>query len=231
MSTKRILVLWDVDRTLLATDGGSWRALFDAGCSIFGESFTLDGLDMWGRPDSAIWREVARANGLSDAGAEEDRFRAAYLDSLKEQQASRSTIRSLPGARELVERLAEQDQVTQAILSGNYPEIGRLKVERAGLDLGCFTVCAWGSDGTERRDLVPVALARYREHTGRPIEPGQVIIIGDTPRDVDCARAYGCRCLAVATGRSSLEALEETGADLVLADLTDTERVLGWICG
>jgi phosphoglycolate phosphatase len=227
---QQVMVLWDVDRTLLTTNGASRRALSDAGGNLFGEKSTLDGIDLLGRLDPAIWRDIARANGLSDVNASENRFRATYLDCLRKQQASQSTIRSLPGVRELVRRLAEIKRITQGILSGNYPEIGRLKVQSAGLNFGQFSICVWGSDGETRRDLLPVALARYTELTGLPIDAKQVVIIGDTPRDIDCAKAHGCRCLAVATGRSPKEVLEKAGADLVQVDLTDTEKVVDWIC-
>jgi phosphoglycolate phosphatase-like HAD superfamily hydrolase len=86
-----------------------------------------------------------------------------------------------------------------------------------------------GADGKSRRDLVPVALDRYARLAGVPIAPGKVVIIGDTPRDIDCARANGCRSLAVATGRFPKEALDKAGADLVLEDLMNTEKILAWI--
>ncbi len=85
--------------------------------------------------------------------------------------------------------------------------------------------------GANRRDLPGCAMLRYHEHAGRAIEPRDVVVIGDTPHDVDCARAHGCRSLAVATGTFSREMLSQCEPDLVVEDLSDTESVLGWILG
>jgi len=230
MKIPRRMVLWDIDRTLLTTGGAGQRAFFEAGREIVGETFTLDGVDTLGRLDSVIWRDVALVNGLRDTGSLEKRFRVAYRNNLKRQISMKSTIRLLPGVRRLIGCLEEIKSITQGILSGNYPEIGQLKLQGAGLRCDTFKVWVGGSDGNSRQDLVQVALTRYARLATAAIEPGHVIIIGDTPRDVDCAKAHGCRCVAVATGRFSKEALEKAGADFVREDLTNTEKVLNWIC-
>ena len=130
---------------------------------------------------------------------------------------------------ELIERLAKRSELTLGVLSGNYPETGRLKLAAAGLDPDRFTVCAWGSEAPSRPELIPVALERYRAHTGRALPASSVVVIGDTPHDVACARAHGCRALAVATGGYTTEELAPAGADLVLASLAPAEPVERWI--
>jgi phosphoglycolate phosphatase-like HAD superfamily hydrolase len=72
-------------------------------------------------------------------------------------------------------------------------------------------------------------MRRYRQQTGRPVEPHEVVVIGDTPHDIACARAHGCRCLAVATGTFTRDELAEHEADLLVDDLTGTEAILDWI--
>jgi phosphoglycolate phosphatase len=222
------LVLWDVDETLLTTGGSGRRALADARCAIVGKAFALDGIELPGRPDPEIWRDVAAAHGVDGGKTAEDRFRTTYRECLTGMLSSKPPW-LLPGVCELTGRLADRDDIAQGILSGNYPEIGSLKMRRAGLDPVDFPVRAWGTDAAARRDLVSVALARYREFAGRVLDPGQAVVVGDTPRDVECAKASGCRSLAVATGNFSIAALETAGADLVRRDLADTEPILDWI--
>jgi phosphoglycolate phosphatase len=229
LNEKQILVLWDVDGTLVTAGGGSRRAMESAARHFIGESFSLDAIDLRGRLDPDIWAEIAFRFGGGKSGFREEDFRTTYLESLKREFALNSVVDALPGVRALIGRLEREGNITQGILSGNYPEVGRWKLEAAGLPPGQFAVFAWGTDGITRRDLVPAALARYREITRRPIGAKQTIIIGDTLRDVECARINGCRCLAVATGIVPIEDLEKAGADLVQTDLTDTETIMRWI--
>ena len=94
---------------------------------------------------------------------------------------------------------------------------------------GHFAFGSYGSDHEERDELPAIAVGRARELWGDVVTPSEAIVVGDTPRDVDCAVANGCRSLGVATGSTTVEALYEAGADLALADLSATERVLAWM--
>ena len=135
----------------------------------------------------------------------------------------------MPGVFALVKDLQEREALTLGLLTGNFPETGGMKLRAGGLDPAWFPVAAWGSDGSSRRDLPAVAMSRYAEHAGNAIQPEDVTIIGDTPHDIDCARAGGCRSLGVATGHSSVNDLAAAGADWAVADLTDTERIVSWL--
>jgi phosphoglycolate phosphatase len=224
-------VLWDVDGTLLDTDWTDKRAMCEAGRELLGREFIIDGVDMAGTLDPNIWRDIAAVNGIADADGREGRYRAAYLARLKAREAEQPMIRALPGAALLVDRLRGLPGFTQGVLSGNYPEIGLCKLTSAGIDPRFFSVFAWGSDGKARRDLFPVAFTRFRETTGRAGEPDRTIVIGDTTRDVACAREFGCRMLAVATGKFSIQELTTAGADMVVKDLSDTNTLVDWIDG
>jgi len=225
------LVLWDIDGTLLTVGGAGKRAYAEAGRRIFGESFTLDGVDTYGRSDTAIWHDVARLNGSNTSAELEQVFRKCYRADLRAQIELQKTVQLLPGVREIVEQLAKMESLTQGILSGNYPEIGRLKVESGGLDCERFSIWVGGSDGLSRSGLLSVALAQYADLTGGAIDMSQVVLIGDTPRDIDCARANGCNCIAVATGAFSRHVLEETGAGTVFDDLSKPGEVIDSITG
>lgn len=224
-----MLILFDIDGTILLTQGAGVAAMLDAGRELFGQHFTMDGIEFSGRLDTLIWRDLAKLNNVPDHDEHHDRFRQTYGRLLKARLERNPTATLLPGVKELVHQLREIEHVTLGLLTGNYPETGRLKIVAAGLDPELFEVAAWGCEGACRRDLTPVAINRHREKTGRRISSQQVTIIGDTPHDVDCAKAHGCRAIGVATGAFSVEELAEAGADLALPNLSRTEAILAWL--
>jgi phosphoglycolate phosphatase len=224
-----MLILFDIDGTLLVTKGAGIAAMGDAGREMFGEHFTIEGVEFSGRLDTLIWRDLAKLNGAIDADEHHNRFRSAYHRHLRARLNRDRTARLLPGVRELVEHLDQIGNTTLGLLTGNYPETGRLKIEAAGLGPDVFTIAAWGCEGDCRRDLPPLAMRRYAENNGGALAPDQVIIIGDTPHDIDCAAAHACRSIGVATGAFSVKQLVEAGAELAVADLSDTAAVTNWI--
>ncbi len=215
------LVLFDIDGTLLVTGGASSRCIRRASETVLGERFR------WGKPtvgtlDPQIFIELAGQCGIEDAAAAEPRYRAVYLAELEaELQRCAADVRVLPGVRELIGALRKQEGVTCGLLTGNYGRAVELKLAAAGLDPTWFAVGAFAEHGSCRNDLVPAAMAQYRQRLGRAIEPRDVVVIGDTPRDIACARHSGCRVIAVATGYYSVEQLRAEGADCVVADLND----------
>lgn len=226
-----MLVLFDIDGTLLSSQDAGSRSMHEAGRELFGDAFTMDGVEIAGRIDPVIWADMAAANGIGDAGSQHERFRAVYARCLARRLADGHEVSVLPGVRDLLEALAAAGGATLGILTGNYRRTGRMKLEAAGLDPDGFPVSAWGCDATSRRQLPGLAMERHERVVGRRVEPGQVIVIGDTPHDVDCARAGGCRALAVASGVYARDALAAADPDLLVDDLTDTARLTGWILG
>jgi phosphoglycolate phosphatase-like HAD superfamily hydrolase len=227
-----MLILFDIDGTLLLSDGAGVRAMTAAGKTVVGPDFTLAGIEVAGRLDPLIWADAAAALGFDGADARHDEFRSVYARLLGEHFRTTGAARALPGVQALVARLRDLEGVTIGLLTGNYPETGRLKLEAAGLDPNAFAVAAWGCDGRSRRDLPHVAITRYRERTGRAIDPANVIIIGDTPHDIDCAKAAACKVIGVATGPSfAAEDLRAHDPDLLVKDLSDTEGLVRWMLG
>jgi phosphoglycolate phosphatase len=224
-----MLILFDIDGTILLTQGAGIAAMQDAGRELYGEGFTADGVEFAGRLDTLIWTDLTRLNRLPNIDEQHDRFRAMYGRKLAERLASNHTATLLPGVRELVHHLMDVDHATLGLLTGNYPETGRLKIRSAGLDPDLFKVAAWGCDGKARRDLPPIAMAHHLRLTGRELAGEQVIIIGDTPHDIDCARAHGCRSIGVATGAFSVDDLKQAGADLAVETLAETASLVRWM--
>ena len=135
----------------------------------------------------------------------------------------------------LVAALRPVPNLTLGLLSGNFEESGLAKIRACGIKAEQFKVAAWGDDSPhdppDREHLPPVAMSRYRARFDREIHPGRVTIVGDTRHDIRCAKASGCRVLAVATGRSTVMELEAHGPDLAVEDLSDTARLHGWLTG
>jgi len=234
-----MLILFDIDGTILVTQKAGVHAMIDAARELFGPQFTFEGIDFSGRLDPLIWKAAAELNGIADHAAHHERFRATYGRHLQHRLTKSPTTTLLPGVKDLVNALASQQlaearpgsgsNVTLGLLTGNYPETGTLKIRLAGLDPSVFKVNAWGCEAATRRDLPRLAMQRYRESIRANLEASDVVIIGDTPHDIDCARANDCRSIAVATGWFKADDLRSYGPDLVVENLADTQAMLEWI--
>jgi len=131
----------------------------------------------------------------------------------------------------VLERLTTAD-VVQSVLTGNLQPIARIKLDLMGLSRFLdLESGAYGSDHHRRTELAPIAAARAAQRYGRAFAGADVVVIGDTPHDIDCGRAAGARTIAVATGPFSADALRTHGADIVLDNLADTDRVVESIFG
>jgi phosphoglycolate phosphatase len=222
------LVLFDIDGTLVSTQGAGSRAVRRALLEVYGETGPIDSYDFHGRTDPQIVRELLRMAGLDDAGidARLDDLWDIYLAGLEEELASADTdARTLPGVIPLLDSLHQTEDDLTALLTGNIERGARLKLSAVDL-WERFDFGAYGSDH-ERRDQLPaVAVRRARDHSGLDFRGRDIVIIGDTPFDVTCGQALGVWTVAVATGKHSPEELDEAGADVVFEDLSDTDAVL-----
>lgn len=224
----RHLVLFDIDGTLLRSEGVGIGAMLRAFTRIHGDrGFSFEGIEIAGALDGLLFQRVMAHHGLPADDEAHAHFRRVYIEELTASFVP-SRVRQMPGAAELARRLSGCGVAT-GLLTGNYRETALMKVSVAGFDTAHFPFGAFGADGPSRRHLTPVALSRATAHHGRTFEPRHVTIIGDTPLDVDCAKAHGCRALGVGTGPYAVEVLREVGADLAVADLSETEAMLEWI--
>lgn len=228
-----MLVLFDVDATLITTSRSGIAAMGLAGRAAFGPEFDENVVEYAGRLDPLIIRDLLTAHGMTPDSEAVEQFRVAYRRHLEVLLTRQGVARACPGVHELLNALEERSDVALGLLTGNYPETGAVKLRACGIDPDRFPIQVWGSDSPHsppaRTHLPPVGLARYRERYGRDLAAQLVTIIGDTPHDIECARVHGCRGLGVATGQFSVEDLERSGADLALADLSDTQRVMQWL--
>jgi phosphoglycolate phosphatase len=220
------LLLFDIDGTLVLTGGAGARAMALAFESLCGVPDAFRGIHMAGRTDAWILTDAAAAHGISPDSPELGRFRDVYLRHLVaelEKPGARKGV--MPGVRELLDVLADRDEVYLALLTGNYEAAARIKLEY--FDLWRYFRCgAFGDDAPNRNGLLPKAMAQITACGGPSFSPADAIVIGDTPLDVACAAFSGARSIAVATGSHSVEELRAAGADAVMQDLRDTDQVL-----
>lgn len=229
-----MLILFDVDATLISTTGAGIWALEQAGRERFGPSFTVERTEFAGRLDPLIIRDLLRDNGVEPTAEHAAAMRRLYRIYLERRLSEPGVARPLPGVVELLAALrAMGEAAVLGLLTGNFEETGTLKLRACGIEPSDFPVRVWGDesphDPPARDHLPPVAIGRYRALYGREPAGGLVTVIGDTPHDVACARAHNCRALGVATGRYTADDLRRAGADLVLPDLSATDEVLRWL--
>jgi phosphoglycolate phosphatase len=188
------------------------------------------GVQFIGKTDPQIALEILAAMGLSDSEAAHQL--PGVLRTLEETlrdtvAAMRRQGRMLPGVVEVLSRLAADPSLLQTVVSGNIEPNARLKLQVFGLDTWFdFESGAYGSDHPDRDQLVPIVLDKVERIRGYRPDPSDVWVVGDTPRDLACARAGGTRCLLVATGLIPLEELRDAGADAVFPNLSDTDAVV-----
>jgi phosphoglycolate phosphatase len=220
-------LLFDIDGTLIYGHGVGHRALVRAMQDVFGTAGTHDDYDWRGKTDPRIVCDLMRR-----AGVPEDTLTARlqecfdrYVDHLNEALANGQRIDVLPGVARLLPALAACDTMCVGLLTGNVERGARAKLGATGL-FPFFRVGAYGSDDPDRRRLPSIARERIRILTGRDIPFADLTIIGDTPLDVDCARACGARAVAVATGQHSTSELAACHPDAVLTSFADVEATL-----
>lgn len=222
MSSSKPLLLFDVDGTLLLTYGAGARAMERAGKLVWGEGFSTANVNFGGSLDPVIVEQATRDANLAFSEETHLRFRAAYCEELQLELVSPGARAfALPGAVELVQTLRTSGTAILGLLTGNYEETGSQKLTAIGLDPGWFSPRIWGDAAPTRPGLVREALRRHPD-----ADPRQAIVVGDTTRDVHCAKVNGCRALGVATGASTKAELLAAGADVVVDDLVDPTPLL-----
>ncbi|HYZ08686.1 MAG TPA: haloacid dehalogenase-like hydrolase [Pseudonocardiaceae bacterium] len=227
-----MLVLWDVDHTLVETRGVG-RAIFErAFLAATGTPFH-ERPPFTGRTDLNIMRESLQLNGVDPTDEAVRRLSQALVDGYQQARADlRSRGRAMPGAATSLATLAAEADVRQSLLTGNLREIARVKLEVFGLDgYVDFEAGGYGADHTDRAELVHRAQARATRRFGHQFDNAHTVLIGDTPNDVRAARAAGVHMIGIATGGSDVEQLRAAGADAVLATLeAETMRKLMQLC-
>jgi phosphoglycolate phosphatase len=224
---KPALILFDIDGTLLLSGRAGLRAMTRAFQATFGITDAFKGESFGGRTDSYLVSKALALAGLPDTPDQHHRFRDTYLPLLAEeiQQPGQGHKGLMPGARELLEALDEFEHLHLALLTGNYREAAEIKLQHFEL-WDFFEWGAFSDDHHDRNALVPIAKSRAETYDIPAAAIDRVLVFGDTPHDIECARVAGATSIAVATGGYTMDQLRQAGADIVVPDLSDTGRVL-----
>jgi phosphoglycolate phosphatase len=228
MSAHRLAWLFDIDGTLLHTDGVAREAFVHAVRAHLGVEDDLRDIEFAGRTEPLIMGDILRKHGRAGfADGEEPRF---WTTVFAEMRARFGPGRGglFPGVPELLEAVDREPWWVPGLLTGNMTEMARIKLGRVGLG-GRFAFGAFGEEAPDRDRLACLAVERVAAAYGLP--PSRCIVIGDTEHDVTCARAAGAHVIAVATGSRSRATLAAHAPDLLLDDLSDVASVVAWARG
>jgi phosphoglycolate phosphatase-like HAD superfamily hydrolase len=226
------LVCFDVDGTLIWTDGAGRRAIRRALEDVLGTAGPIDGFRFDGRTDGEIVWKLGEAAGLAMDQALVTRVLERYVENLEAELARPGHHTHVyPGIPDLLDTLERRPDCLLGLVTGNVADGARLKLASAGIDFGRFRFGGFGSDSHVRAELPDVALGRACAALGTMLPGQNIIIIGDTPADMQCGTGIGARAIGVGTAAYTPEQLLEAGAHVAFRDLSETERVMEAILG
>ncbi len=222
---KSILLLWDIDGTLIVSHGAGVRAMERALVQRFGVSCDLGQIDWAGRTDRWISNTVLRHVGLPDTPENARAYLDTYLEILPEELRTGPQGQVLPGIGTILDLCQQHDRIGQGLLTGNLRDGAARKLTHYGL-WRYFPFGAFADDSERRNDLGPHALRRANEHHGVEFSPERTFIIGDTPHDIECGKVIGAQTIAVATGNYPLAELQAHRPTVAFADFSDSAAFL-----
>jgi len=222
------LALFDIDGTLLNSGGLGRASMQRALGMVFGSpgnpAYRYDG-----KTDKQIVRDVMRLEGHSDEHIDSrmEKLIELYLEGLRTgAKSGKFNVRPLEGVPELLDALEAREDVVLGLLTGNVEPGARTKLTAAGINPDRFRVNAFGSDHEHRPELPAIAQRRASETLGLDIAADRLIVIGDTPADIECGRALGAKAIGVASGHYTVEQLEAHNPYAVFPSLKNTQQVL-----
>lgn len=224
------ILLFDIDGTLCvpAPGRGYRREVRRALEEVFGTAGRIDEVRFDGKTDLAILREALECEGITPAEVRERlaEWERVFVRLTTRLGAEAPLFVACPGTAALLDHLAADARYLLSVLTGNLEPMAAVKLASVGFDRYFSVRGAYGSDHEDRNALPAIASERICRHLGCALAPEQFVIVGDTPRDIAAARAFGTRVLAVATGHYDVDQLAAHRPDAVLPDLSDLEAVL-----
>ena len=224
---RKRLYLFDIDGTLITSGGAGETSFREAVVEACGDVAPLEGVNFAGNTDTGIAREVLIAAGKEPSQENIMALLDAYLARLSDRMHQHQG-KLLPGIIPLLDHLKEREDCRLALLTGNLAAGAEVKLTHYGV-WHYFAFGAYADDHHVRNELGPVAMSRALEDHGEEFTPDQIYVIGDTPRDIECGKAFGAITVAVATGKYSREELASHKPDFLFDDLSDATAVLAAI--
>jgi phosphoglycolate phosphatase-like HAD superfamily hydrolase len=229
LKSSRRLLLFDIDGTLIDSGGAGIQSLKDVLQKQFGISDDLRDIEIAGKTDTGIVHQILRKQKIAADDATTTAFLDLYLEFLAEELPQRNG-KILPGVKELLPRLRERPQNVLGLLTGNLERGAKIKLTHYGI-WDFFEFGAFADDHHDRNQLGPFAQRRARERHAIDFAHTEIDVIGDTPHDIACGKAFGARTIAVATGNFTREQLAAHKPDRIVDDFAEVESVireLGW---
>lgn len=224
MASRRHLLLFDIDGTLITSGGAGEQALIDAARERFGVENALAGITLAGATDGLIARLILEKQNVEPTAENLTALLDGYLGHLS-QRLPRHQGRVLPGIVDLLEQLKGRPDCVLALLTGNLVKGAELKLTHYGV-WDYFEFGAFADDHHDRNELGKFARTRAFEKHGEEFAPEQIFVIGDTPRDIECGRAIGAKTVAIATGNYTRDELAAHQPDFLFDDLSDIQAVI-----
>lgn len=220
------LVLFDIDGTLLWSDGAGALAMRQALLEVYGTAGALEQIYMAGMTDRAIVHQALGDHEPAEIQAGWQSFGLALARHMTQTVTERQ-VQACPGVLDLLNALhARHKEVLLGLATGNLAITAPIKLRAAGIEPGLFRVGGYGSDAADRNELPAIAAQRAEALTGLRFAGRNIVVVGDTPADVTCGQAVGARTVAVSTGYPFLQALQAAAPDVLLPDLANLETAL-----
>lgn len=223
----KILLLFDIDGTLVSTNGMAGKLMLKALREEVGRQIQYELKVFVGSTDRMILRKFIEMSGIQIHDIEDtiDRVLNRYLRNLDEEMNSPDFVKILPGVKELLDRLAKDPRISVGLVTGNVKDGAFVKLRLANLS-GFFPIGAFGDDDADRNKLPGIALQRAEVFYNSRFSKDNVWIIGDSPKDILCAKVNHLRSLAVASGWHSMDELSSHQPDILLNNLSETVNVI-----
>ena len=222
MKTK--LILFDIDGTLITSGGAGEYSLRLAVKDYFGVEDDLKGVEIAGRTDTGIVRRIFERHGRELTPETQVAFFDRYLHHLSTELGRRKGF-LLPGIVELLNALKPRPHLAIALLTGNLARGAQIKLTHYGI-WEFFEFGAYADDNADRNQLGKYARARALDLHGVEFAPENIYVLGDTPHDIDCGRAFGAKTVAIATGNFSRDQLAAHNPDYLFDDFSDVDGVI-----
>ena len=222
------IVCFDIDGTLIRTDGAGRRAIHKALVEVLGTAGPIDELRFDGRTDGEIVMRLAEGAGIEPTRERIVAVLERYQELLKD-ELRRPDHRTIvyPGVLAALDELERRrDASLMGLLTGNVEGGARLKLGSAGIEPSRFSVGAFGDDHHLRAELPEFARRRAADHLKREVRGEDLVIIGDTPADMTCGNGVGARAIGVATAAYTVDQLMDAGACVAFPDLSDTQALM-----
>jgi phosphoglycolate phosphatase len=217
-------ILFDIDGTLIDSGGAGVKALNSAFEEIFSVGDAFRTVSMAGKTDLQILTEGMKLHHVASSNGVVSEFFENYIAHLRKTiDATEGHVKA--GIREALIEIKKSEDFMLGLLTGNIEHGAMIKLQAFDLER-YFEIGAYGNDDADRNRLLPIAREKLRKSRALDIDYKNCIVVGDTPRDVECAKPYGAYSIGVATGPYSYSRLEEAGADAVFYDLSDTTSFL-----